>query len=212
MSFEEQHCAVTIEENPEFIQILDLSDISTFNLSQKEKDDIKKFISWNWRLIRRLGTTTDPEKSGFNDSVDWEVRMFTLSPGNMDFDELSVFAKPEDFQSESALSFSIFEGIKYISGNLREFNLGNFEIPHAYIYSADGSLASRFRIDTTEPPEHLMTLYETDMPFGKYESQILEWAKKPPLRMIGPDCRTNWDAMRTAWKDSFEVIRAASRN
>ena len=86
---------------------------------------------------------------------------------------VSVFAKPDD-----GLPFFIFTGIKDISKNLHELYKENFEIPHAYIYSADGFLASRFRIDFQEIPEKLTTLYETDMPFGKYESQIIAWAKK----------------------------------
>ena len=79
-------------------------------------------------------------------------------------------------------------------------------IPHAYIYSADGSLASHFRIDSQEIPEKLSTLYKTDMPLGKYEAQIIAWAKKSPARMIEENCHTNWDSMRAAWQNSFEEI------
>ena len=79
-------------------------------------------------------------------------------------------------------------------------------IPHAYIYSADGSLASRFRIDSQDIPEKLSTLYKTDMPLGKYEAQIIAWAKKSPARMIEENCHTNWDSMRAAWQNSFEEM------
>ena len=79
-------------------------------------------------------------------------------------------------------------------------------IPHAYIYTADGSLASRFRIDSQDISEKLSTLYKTDMPLGKYEAQIIAWAKKSPARMIEENCHTNWDSMRAAWQNSFEEM------
>ena len=37
MTWEEQHTAVTVEENPQFVHVLDLADISTFSLTEKEK-------------------------------------------------------------------------------------------------------------------------------------------------------------------------------
>ncbi|EPF46991.1 hypothetical protein HMPREF1222_01572 [Treponema vincentii F0403] len=80
-------------------------------------------------------------------------------------------------------------------------------IPHAYIYSADGFLASRFRIDFQGIPEKLTALYEMDMPFGEYEAQIIAWAKKAPVRMIGKNGRTNWDLMRAAWQKSMAKTR-----
>ena len=75
MTFEEQHTAITIEENPEFVSVMDLADISSFNLTEAEKRDIKEFISRNWKLIIALGTTTDPNEEGFVDSSDFYKRM-----------------------------------------------------------------------------------------------------------------------------------------
>ncbi|WP_315450489.1 hypothetical protein [uncultured Treponema sp.] len=201
MTWEEQHTAVTVEENPQFVHVLDLADISTFSLTEKEKNDIKTFIRLNWRLIRQLGTADNPESSDFIDAFDFSLRRFVQSPEKMKIRGISVFAKPDD-----GLPFSLFTGIKDIGGNLREFHKGNFEIPHAYIYSADGSLASRFRIDSQDIPKKLSTLYKTDMPLGKYEAQIIAWAKKSPARMIEENCHTNWDSMRAAWQNSFEEM------
>ena len=201
MTWEEQHTAVTVEENPQFVHVLDLADISTFSLTEKEKSDIKSFIRWNRRLILQLGMTDNPEASDFIDAFDFSLRLFVKFPEKMKLSSVSVFAKPDD-----GLPFSLFTGIKDIGGNLREFHKGNFEIPHAYIYTADGSLASRFRIDSQDIPEKLSTLYKTDMPLGKYEAQIIAWAKKSPARMIEENGRTNWDLMRAAWQKSFEEM------
>ena len=173
MTWEEQHTAVTVEENPQFVHVLDLADISTFSLTEKEKNDIKTFIRLNWRLIRQLGTADNPESPDFIDAFDFSLRRFVQSPEKMKIRGISVFAKPD-----CGVPFSVFIGIKDIGGNLREFYKGNFEIPHAYIYSADGSLASRFRIVSQDIPKKLSTLYKTDMPLGKYEAQIIAWAKK----------------------------------
>ena len=202
MTWEEQHMAITVEENPQFVHVSDLADISTFNLTEKEKSDIQSFIRWNRRLILQLGITDNPEASDFIDAFDFSLRLFIKFPEKMKLSSVSVFAKPDD-----GLPFFIFTGIKDIGGNRREFHKGNFEIPHAYIYSADGSLASRFRIDSQDIPEKLSTLYKTDMPLGKYEAQIIAWAKKSPVRMIGKNSRTNWDSMRAVWQKSMAKTR-----
>ena len=153
-------------------------------------------------LILQLGITDNPEASDFIDAFDFSLRLFIKFPEKMKLSSVSVFAKPDD-----GLPFFIFTGIKDIGGNRREFHKGNFEIPHAYIYSADGSLASRFRIDSQDIPEKLSTLYKTDMPLGKYEAQIIAWAKKSPVRMMEENGHTNWDSMRAVWQKSMAKTR-----
>ena len=167
----------------------------------KRKNDIKTFIRLNWRLIRQLGTTDNPECPDFIDAFDFSLRRFVQSPEKMKIRGISVFVKPD-----SGVPFSVFIDIKDIGSNLREFHKGNFDIPHAYIYSADGSLASRFRIDSQDIPKKLSTLYKTDMPLRKYEAQIIAWAKKSLTRMIEENCHTNWDSMRATWQNSFEEM------
>ena len=83
MTWEEQHTAVTVEENPQFVHVLDLADISTFSLTEKEKNDIKTFIRLNWRLIRQLGTADNPESPDFIDAFDFSLRRFVQSPEKM---------------------------------------------------------------------------------------------------------------------------------
>ena len=66
--------AVTIEENPRFIKVMDLASIEDFNLSSEEIDSIKWFVSHNWRLIEKLGSTTDPAQDDFVDASDFARR------------------------------------------------------------------------------------------------------------------------------------------
>ena len=73
-TWEEQHTAVTIEENPRFIKVMDLASIEDFNLSSEEIDSIKWFVSHNWRLIEKLGSTTDPAQDDFVDASDFAQR------------------------------------------------------------------------------------------------------------------------------------------
>ena len=70
-SWEEQHTAITIEENPRFIKVMDLATIEDFNLSDEEIDSIKWFVSHNWCLIQKLGSTTDPDQDDFVDAFDF---------------------------------------------------------------------------------------------------------------------------------------------
>ena len=50
------------------------------------------------------------------------------------------------------------------------------------------------------------TLSHCCVKIGKYEAQIIAWAKKSPARMIEENCHTNWDSMRAAWQNSFEEM------
>ena len=70
-SWEEQHTAVTIEEAPRFIKVMDLATIEDLNLSDEEINSIKSFISHNWSLIQKLGNTTDPAQDDFVDAFDF---------------------------------------------------------------------------------------------------------------------------------------------
>ena len=67
--------------------------------------------------------------------------------------------------------------------------------------------AERFLDETYENFGFFGTLmHKTQSGLGKYEAQIIAWAKKSPARMIEENCHTNWDSMRAAWQNSFEEI------
>ena len=109
-------------------------------------------------------------------------------------EDISVFALPKD-----GVPFSIALQIK------AEDIIKNVT-PHAYVLSADGCFRSRFCIDNAEIPEHLSPLTDEDSSLELYDEQILDWAKKSPIRMKGENIRTNWDAMRSAWKDYADLV------
>ena len=88
-TWEEQHTAVTIEENPRFIKVMDLASIGDFNLSDEEIASIKSFVGHNWRLIQKLGSTTDPTQEDFVDAGDF-CHLAILPYGSMEFDGISL--------------------------------------------------------------------------------------------------------------------------
>lgn len=209
MTWEERHTAITVEENPRFVSFLGMASIDDFGLTAAEKASIQQFVRWNWRLIRELGTTTDPDSAGFVDAGDFHRRYISRNPLDREFSDISVFAKAgsADSGDGGGETFSVFTGFPCSEHYKAEFALGT---PHAYFYSADGTVATRFRIDSPEPPSTaagLQPLFASDAPIpSSMANLLLDWAKRPPLRMCGEGCRTNWDAMRTAWKDACEVF------
>ena len=44
------------------------------------------------------------------------------------------------------------------------------------------------------------------MDFGKYGDKIVEWANKKSVRSASENDKTNWDAMRTTWRDIQDVV------
>ena len=203
MSFEERHTAITIEEEPRFICAAGLTGIESFNISEAEQDDIRRFIRINRNLICTLGLTTNPNSQDYVDTLDYSLRGISAHFTEDMFDEVSAHCTQRDCDD-----FYIIVGTRNIwfSEKLGEFTRP-FHIPHAYIWSTDGRLATRFRLDSTEPPDHLEPLFDTDLDLGTLEAQVLVWAKKAPVHMMAENVHTNWDAMRASWQDSYEYTR-----
>ena len=207
MTFEEQHAAVTVEEHPRFIQIMGLASIDDFGVSDDEKGAILQFISWNWHLIRVLGLTTAPNKAGFVDATDFAFRRI-MKPNYMDFAGISAHCTSED-----GTGFLASVGIHDFGKSLGEWHTADFAIPHAYIWTKDGNLATRIRLDREEPPESasdLCGLFATDVPLAGYAEKVLAWCKEPPRSHYGE--RTNWEAMRASFRDEMAMRKTENQN
>ena len=209
MTFEEQHAAVTVEEYPRFIQIMGLSSIDDFGVSDGEKSAILQFISWNWQLICALGLTTAPNEAGFVDATDFAFRQI-MKPKFMDFAGISAHCTSED-----GTGFVAAVGVHDFDGNLGEYAADYFAVPHAYIWTKDGKLATRIRLESDEPPEsasELCGLFATDAPLARYAEKVLAWCKEPPRRHYGERTNTNWEAMRASFHDEMAIRKLAEQH
>lgn len=87
--------------------------------------------------------------------------------------------------------------------------------PHAHIWSVDMKFKSRFQIVSENPPKspaELKKVDEGDMDFGKYGDIIVEWANLKPKRAASENDKTNWEAMRSSWKDIQDIVNIGLKN
>ncbi|MGN0729477.1 hypothetical protein [Treponema sp.] len=91
----------------------------------------------------------------------------------------------------------------------------NSNPPHAHVWSADKKIHSRFQIvdeKCPETPEDLKVVDSSDEPLTKIASNIIEWAKETPTRSYTQGDKTNWDAMRSSWRDIQELVNEGLAN
>ena len=87
--------------------------------------------------------------------------------------------------------------------------------PHAHVWTPDMKFESRFLITSENPPQtvdELQKVEDSDMDFGKYGEKIIEWINKKPVRAFSIDDKTNWEAMRTSWRDIQDVVNMGLKN
>ena len=116
----------------------------------------------------------------------------------------TVHCKKEDGYKIIVTVGSTIGNDKKSKGSKKEHNPS-----HAHVWSIDHKFYSRFQIVSETPPktaEDLKKVEEDDMDFGKYSDKIVEWANKKPVRSASENDKTNWDAMRTTWRDIQDVV------
>lgn len=120
------------------------------------------------------------------------------------FVEMSMHCKQEDGYGIIVAVASSIESNKS-KGSKKEHNP-----PHAHFWVAKNrNLYGRFQIVDKNPPQSVLDLKkvdDSDMDFGKYGKTIVEWVNQEPVRAMHKGNKTNWDAMRDAWRDIQDEI------
>jgi hypothetical protein len=116
----------------------------------------------------------------------------------------AVHCKKDDGYGIIVMVGNSVEKNKKSRGSQKEHNP-----PHAHVWSSDMKFKSRFLIVSENPPQsdcELQKVDDSDMDFGKYGEKIVEWANQRPKRAASEGDETNWDAMRSSWRDIQEII------
>jgi len=124
--------------------------------------------------------------------------------------EMAVHCKEMDGYGIIVTVGSSIEKDKKSKGSKKEHNP-----PHAHVWSIDRKFKSRFQIVSEKPPktaEDLKKVDDEDSDFGKYAEVIVEWANKKPIRSFSENDKTNWDAMRTTWRDIQDIVNMGLKN
>lgn len=97
------------------------------------------------------------------------------------------------------------------SGSRKEHNP-----PHAHVWSADKKFHSRFQIINAEcpktPDELEVVDINKDAPLNSIAEEIIKWANDKPKRCFQEGDTTNWDAMRSSWRDIQEIVNEGLAN
>lgn len=119
------------------------------------------------------------------------------------FTEISVHCKPQD-----GFPFYIIVG-NTIERNTCTGSRKEPNPPHAHILSIDKKFYSRFQIANLTPPQYsedLITVDESDPSLKNLADALIEWCNQPPKRCANEGDTTNWEAMRSSWKDIQDII------
>lgn len=111
--------------------------------------------------------------------------------------EISVHCKPGDL----GYNFTIFVGSCSLDETCKT------SIPHAHI-SIGSNYSSRFLITDKKPPQKkakLKTVSEKDSSLSEIADELINWINAEPIRAFSKGNKTNWDAMRSTWKDIQDI-------